>query len=164
MTDQPQPISPELSDRCIAGLPQEKPFLFVDRITGLTPGRVVTAEVSFAADHPVFDGHLPGYPLVPGVIVIEALAQAAGLVLIPEGALEEGGGAPQGDDGSRAKAFGYLAEVRRVRFKRAVLPGEVMRTECRLGRAFGTAASFEVTAWVGDEVAAEGEIVVGGMR
>ena len=161
MADEPTPIEVpvEMSARCIAALPQNKPFLFVDRMVTLLPGQEVHAEVSFAADHPVFDGHLPGYPLVPGVIVIEALAQACGLVLMPEEMLYEAqsGNAPE-------KGFGYLAEVRRVRFKRAVLPGEVLTLHCKLGRAFGTAASFDVAASVGDEPAAEGEIIVGGMK
>ena len=140
----------------IAALPQEKPFLFVDELIEHTPGESAVGTVTFAADHPVFDGHLPGYPIVPGVIVIEALAQLSGCVLAK----------PRADDGDggNGKGFGYLAEVRRVRFRRPVAPGELLRTRSRLGRKLGSAASFEVEADVDGDLVAEGEIVVGGMR
>ena len=141
-------------DPRIAALPQEKPFLFVDEIVALEPGQSVTGAVTFAADHPVFAGHLPNRPLVPGVILIEALAQVSGLALIEVG---PDGRAPAG-------VLGYLAEVKRVRFRRAVEPGERVLLHAHLGRRFKTAAIFEVEAVVGDEVAAEGEIVVGGMQ
>ena len=149
-------FDPALSAKMIAALPQAKPFLFVDRIVSRTYREDVVAEVTFPEGHPVFDGHLPDFPLVPGVIVTEALAQSCGLVLVPEAMLD--------GDQEPPKGFGVLAEVRRMRFKRAVLPGERMAMRCTLGRVFGTAAIFAVEATVEGELAASGEIIVGGMR
>ncbi len=129
-------------------LPQKKPFLFVDELTAAAPGESVAGAVVFPADHPVFENHLPGDPLVPGVILIEALAQLSGIALIPADRIEP--------------VRGYLGEVRRVRFRRKVRPGERVELRSRLLQRFGGAASFEVEARVGAEVAADGEIVVGG--
>lgn len=139
-------------DSVLAALPHERPFKFVDEIVEHTPGESAVGTVVFDADHPVFAGHLPNNPIVPGVIVIEALAQLSGCVLVR----------PGGDTGGRS--MGFLAEVRRVRFRRAVRPGERVRLVARLGRKLGSAASFSVEADVGGAAVAEGEIVVGGMR
>ena len=130
-------------------LPQGPAFRFVDAITARVPGELAEGEVVFAPGHRIFEGHLPGRPLVPGVIVIEALAQLSGVVL-----LEEGG---------EARAMGYLADVQRLRFRRVVEPGERLGLSSRLAMRLGTAAKFSVRAWVGEEEVASGSITVGGI-
>ena len=129
-------------------LPQKATALFVDEIHQLTPMECATGSVAFPHGHRVFENHLPGNPLVPGVMLIEALAQLSGLILIPPGQV--------------SPIRGYLGEVRRVRFRRKVVPGDRVTLRSRLLRAFGGAAAFKVEALVGDQVAAEGEIIVGG--
>jgi len=136
-------------DRYIDFLPQRPPFRFVDRVLAHEPGVRAVAERTFPAGDRVFENHLPGNPLVPGVILIEALAQTSGLVCIPE----EG-----------RPATGYLAEVRAVRFHRLIHPDETIRLTATLARAFGSVARFEVEAEVDGERAAAGELVLGGMR
>lgn len=133
----------------IEALPQKAPFLFVDTIESFEYADHARGTIVFPDGHPVFDNHLPNDPIVPGVILIEAMAQLSGIVMI----------AP----GSRA-ARGYLAEVRRIRFRRLCRPGERVVTHSRLERKLGSAASFEVHAEVDGEIAAEGVLVVGGME
>ena len=143
-------------DAILAALPQAHPFVFVDRIEALEPGVRAEGRVTFAADHPVFDGHLPGNPIVPGVILIEAMAQLCATVLIDRPDRGEPPAEP-------AKVMGYLAEVRRIRFRRPVRPGEEVSLHARLGPRFGSAASFEVSCDIAGDAVAQGEIVVGGM-
>ena len=137
-------------DRLIELLPQKKPFLFVDHVTAAVSGERATGTKTFPAGDRIFENHLPDEPLVPGVILIEALAQLCAVVLIPPA-----GGQP---------IHGYLAEVSRMRFRRLIHPDETIQLEAKLDRRMGTAARFDVCARVGDEVAAEGFITVGGMR
>jgi len=136
-------------DRYIALLPQKPPFLFVERLLELEPSVRARGTKTFPAGDRVFENHLPDEPLVPGVILIEALAQLSGLVLVP------------GDAGEPVR--GYLAGVSRMRFRRLIHPDEEIELESRLATRIGSAARFAVRARVGDEVAAEGEVTVGGM-
>lgn len=137
-------------DRLIELLPQKKPFLFLDHVTAAVSGERAAGTKTFPAGDRIFENHLPDEPLVPGVILIEALAQLCAVVLIPDT-----GGQP---------IHGYLAEVSRMRFRRLIHPDETIQLEAKLDRRMGTAARFDVCAKVGDEVAAEGFITVGGMR
>jgi 3-hydroxyacyl-[acyl-carrier-protein] dehydratase len=137
-------------DALIELLPQKLPFLFLDTIESHTPGSQAIATKTFPPGHRVFENHLPDEPLVPGVIVVEALAQLCGVALVPS------------DRGEPIR--GYLAEIGRMRFRRLVHPGETIRLTSSLERRMGSAARFDCLAEVGDEVVAEGRITVGGMR
>jgi 3-hydroxyacyl-[acyl-carrier-protein] dehydratase len=136
-------------DRLLDSLPQRPPALFVDHVLEHEHLRRVAGSVCFPPGHRVFSGHLPHEPLVPGVVLIEALAQLAGLALV-------------GAEGE--PVHGYLAEVGRVRFHRLVHPGEEVRLEARVDRAFGDYARFDVRALVGEELAAEGQVTVARRR
>jgi len=136
-------------DRLIDCLPQKPPFLFVDHLTALDHGVSAVGTVCFQSGHPIFENHLPGRPLVPGVILIEALAQLCGLALVPAA------GQP---------VVGLLAEVGRMRFRRLIQPDETIVLQVSLTRQIGSAARFDVRAEVDGELAAEGQITVGGMR
>ncbi len=135
-------------DRLIACLPQKPPSLYVDRILELLPGDRVRGEVTFPPGHRVFDNHLPDEPLVPGVILIEAMAQVAGLVLVPPESLRP--------------IRGYLGEVRHMRFRRRVGPGSTVAVEARLLQSFGNAHRFETEAIVDGNIVAAGQIVLAG--
>ena len=134
-------------DHLIDRLPHKPPALFVDEVFDCVPMQHVRGAVDFPEGHRVFENHLPGEPMVPGVILIEALTQVSGLILASAG---EGEGTIRG----------YLGEVRRIRFRRPVRPGERVSLAARLVQAFGRAAVFEVTASVNDAIVCEGEIVV----
>ncbi len=136
-------------DRLIDALAQEPPFRFVDHILSIERGRWVRGTVKFPEGHPIFQGHLPGEPLVPGVIVIEALAQLAGLALIER-------------EGEEVR--GYLAEVGRTRFHRLIHPGEEVLLEAEIDRTFGDFARFEVKASVAGEPAASGSVTLARKR
>lgn len=142
--------APHDPSRLLALLPQKGVALLLDRLESVEPGVSAIGWRTFSPGDRVFEGHLPGEPLVPGVAVIEALAQLSGCALVPAGF-----GQP---------ISGYLAEVSRLRFRRLVRPGEPIRLSSRLRLRLGSAARFEVEARVGEEVVAEGELTVGGMR
>ena len=105
----------------------------------------VQGTVRFEKGHRIFENHLPGEPLVPGVIIIEALAQIAGLVLIS-------------DEGEAVR--GYLGEVVRMRFRKTVGPDETILLHAQQLQLFGNVVRFEATAKVNGEVVAEGQIIL----
>jgi 3-hydroxymyristoyl/3-hydroxydecanoyl-(acyl carrier protein) dehydratase len=132
-------------DALIALLPQKPPFLFVDHVLAVEPLRQVTGTKTFPPGDPIFRNHLPGEPLVPGVIIIEALAQLAGLALVAE---------------DERPMRGYLGEVTRMRFHRPVHPGEEIRLHVEMEQAFGPFARFAARAAVGEDLVAEGALVL----
>ncbi|RMG11933.1 MAG: beta-hydroxyacyl-ACP dehydratase [Planctomycetota bacterium] len=139
------------SDALIDCLPQEPPFRFLDAVLRHDPPREAVATKTFPPGDPIFAGHLPGQPIVPGVIVLEAAAQLCALVLL------ESPPAP----GTRVG--GYLAGVARLRYFRRVGPGERITLRAALERKLGTAARFEVAAEVDGERVLRGQITVGGI-
>lgn len=124
-----------------AGLPHRAPFLFVEEVLECGAGRAVARKV-FAADDPVFQGHFPGNPLVPGVLLIEALAQTAGLALGQKRPL-------------------LLCAVSRMKFPAAARPGEELRLEAVLAAAGEGTWMFEVTARTVRGVVAAGAVTLG---
>ena len=132
-------------DSLIEFLPQKAPFLFVEHVLEVEPLQRAVGTICFPLGHRVFENHLPGEPLVPGVILIEALAQLSGITL----AASEG-----------QPLRGYLGEVTRMRFHRLIHPGEEIRLETQLERAFGAFAQFQVGASVQGEPAAEGAVIL----
>ena len=124
-----------------AVLPHRYPFLFVDRLVSLE-GDDFECVKNVTHDEPFFAGHFPQEPVMPGVLIVEALAQAAGVAL----AAREGG-APAG--------VGYLAGIEGARFRRKVVPGDVLRLTGRIVAFRRGLCKVEARALVGEEVAAE---------
>lgn len=132
-------------------LPHRPPFLFVDRVTVLEPGVRIVAERDLRAEEPHFTGHFPGAPMMPGVLVAEALAQTSGLLC----ALSLG----EGDrDVSEPPLF--LAKLD-LKFPATARPGETMVMEARLERAYGTLFRFQVEARSGERAVAKGTLMLG---
>jgi 3-hydroxyacyl-[acyl-carrier-protein] dehydratase len=125
------------------GLPHRAPFIFVDAVLELQPGESATCRKTFTPDEPFFRGHFPGDPIVPGVILVEALAQTAGLA---------GGG-----EGRRFR----LAAIRTMKFSEAARPAEEITLRARRLATVGSLWQFEVAAHVGARTVAEGIIVLG---
>ena len=130
------------SDPVALGLPHRAPFVFVDSVLELEPGERALCRKVFSADEPFFRGHFPGDPLVPGVILSEALAQTAGLAA-----------------GQPGKAF-RLSAIKGMKFLRAVRPLDVITLAARKTATVGTLWQFEVTARVGEAIVADGVVVL----
>lgn len=129
-------------------LPHREPFLFLDRIVSHDARRSVGL-VTFGAERDFFRGHFPGYPVVPGVILLEAMCQSAAAgVLIGQ------------REGQYAKTSEILlfAGADKVRFRRPVRPGETLETHTDVLRVGHGIGRFHVEGFVGGELAAEAEI------
>lgn len=125
-------------------LPHRYPFLLVDRVVELVPNESIRAIKNVTFNEPFFQGHFPGHPVMPGVLVIEAMAQAAGL-LTQLSTVEE--------DLVERPMF-YLVKVDKARFSRTVGPGDQLSLEVRLKRMRHRMGQYECTARVdGTEVA-----------
>ncbi len=123
------------------GLPHREPFLFVDRITSRVPGDEATGERVFLPEDPMFRGHFPGNPIVPGVILTEALAQIAGIA------------------GASGRGF-LLSAIRAMKFPSPARPGEKILLSARQTGRLGGLFQFAVRAEVDGRTVAEGQIVL----
>ena len=129
-------------------LPHRYPFLLVDRVVELERGKHIKAIKNVTINEPFFNGHFPARPVMPGVLMLEALAQAAGLL-----SFDMMGEAP-GDD----KVF-YFVGIDGARFKRPVEPGDQLILHAAIDRARAGIYRFNCKATVGDEVACEAAIM-----
>lgn len=126
-------------------LPHRYPFLLVDRITELVPGKLARGFKNVTINEEFFEGHFPGHAVMPGVLVCEAMAQVGGVLLL----------SMTGNEGKLA----YFGGMDKVRFRKPVLPGDVLVTEVELIATKGNIGKVRAVARVVDEVAAEGEFI-----
>ena len=126
-------------------LPHRDPFLMIDRLTDIRDGESAIGWKSVSASEPHFAGHFPGNPVMPGVLIVEALAQAGGALVVHT----------LGVDGARRQV--YFMTIDKARFRKPVRPGDVLRLEVRVQRHRGPVWRFEGKAFVGDDLAAEAE-------
>ncbi len=129
------------------GLPHRPPFVFVKKLLSAEAGHSAVCLTSFAADDPVFAGHFPGIPLVPGVILTEALAQTAGIAAASAYAKNE-------------QPLFLLSAIRGMKFLRAVRPGETVHLSAEKLAATDQLMQFAVKATVDDLTVAEGQLVL----
>jgi 3-hydroxyacyl-[acyl-carrier-protein] dehydratase len=130
-------------------LPHRYPFLLVDRVLELLPGESIRAVKNVTYNEPFFPGHFPGRPVMPGVMIIEALAQAAGILcfvttnVIPD----------------HNTQF-YFVGIDDARFRRPVVPGDQLLLTARLERSLKGIWRFSTAALVGDEEAAHADMML----
>jgi len=124
------------------GLPHREPFIFIDEVVTVDPGKSAVCSKTFGPDEPFFRGHFPGNPLVPGVILTEAAAQTAGI----------GAGRPG--------VVYHLSAIRQMKFLRQVPPGSVVEFTATKAAESGALLQFQVTARVNGDPVAEGIIIL----
>ncbi len=122
-------------------LPHRNPFLWVTRILECEPGAHIVAELDVDPALPIFEGHFPGQPVFPGVLVMEALAQAACCCIFAQPDAQVG--------------VGYLAGIDKARFRETVLPGDTVRLEAEIVQSNKRFVKADVRAYKGDKLAAE---------
>ena len=129
-------------------LPHRQPFLLIDRVIALDPDKSVVAIKNVTMNEPFFAGHFPERPVMPGVLIIEAMAQAAGVLAYKSVKAAPGIG-----------GLFYLAGVDNARFRRVVEPGDQLRLEITVLRHKLDIWKFEGKAYVGDELACSAELM-----
>jgi 3-hydroxyacyl-[acyl-carrier-protein] dehydratase len=125
-------------------LPHREPFLLLDEVVELEPGRRVVARREVRAEDPWFAGHFPQRPVMPGVLIVEAMAQAGAVAVLIE---EE----------NRGK-IAFFAGIDDCRFKRVVEPGDVLTLTCEIDTVRGPIGRGKATAHVDGELAARGTL------
>ncbi len=126
-------------------LPHRYPFLLVDRIVELEKGKRIVGIKNVTINEPFFQGHFPGHPVMPGVLIIEAMAQVGGVFAMVSDNI--------GDD-----KVTYFAGIDNARFRRPVVPGDVLRFELELEYCKRGLYGFSGKAFVGEALAAEADL------
>jgi len=129
-------------------LPHRYPFLLVDRVLELVPNQHIVALKNISMNEPQFPGHFPNHPVMPGVLMIEALAQTAGLLAFKSGGDEIG-----------PNSVVYFVGIDGARFKRPVVPGDQLRMEAKVLRVTRGIWKFAVKGTVEGQVACEAELM-----
>lgn len=124
-------------------IPHRYPILLVDRLIDIVPGQSAVGVKNVTINEPQFNGHFPGYPVMPGVLIVEAMAQTAALVVV---------------DFMGAEAEGkvvYFMTIDSARFRKPVIPGDTLYVHVEKVQSRGPVWKFKGTARVGDKVCAE---------
>ena len=133
----------------LKNLPQRYPILMIDRVKHCEMNKRIVALKNVSANEPYFQGHFPGRPIMPGVMILEAMAQAAGVLII------------SGDkDTDHHQNIYYYVGIDDARFKKPVIPGDQLEIDVKVERMLRGIGKFSCVARVGTEVAAEATILL----
>ena len=126
-------------------IPHRQPFLLIDRVEEIVEGEKVIATKNVSYNEPFFAGHFPQEPVMPGVLIVEAMAQAGAVAILSM-------------DEFKGKTA-YFGGIKNAKFKKKVVPGDVLRLEVSIEELKRNAGIGVGTAYVGDKVAAQAEII-----
>ena len=129
-------------------LPHRYPFLMIDRILEFEADKRIVGMKNVTINEPFFQGHFPGHPIMPGVLLLEAMAQTGGVMALMSLPAEE-----------VKKKVLYFMSIDKAKFRKPVTPGDQVRFELIMIRARGTIKSFKATATVDGAVVAEAEMM-----
>jgi 3-hydroxyacyl-[acyl-carrier-protein] dehydratase len=132
----------------LAHLPQRFPMLMIDRVKEFEPNKRIVAVKNVSANEPYFPGHFPHRPIMPGVLILEAMAQAAGVLVFRS----------RGTRPDQNSAYYYVG-IDNARFKKPVVPGDSLELEVRIERIVRGIGKFSCVARVGGETVAEATIL-----
>jgi len=132
----------------LENLPHRYPFLLIDRVTEFVPGEYLTGYKNVSINEPFFQGHFPYRPVMPGVLILESLAQAAGIFAFKTAQVK-----PSAD------SVFYLVGIDDVRFKQPVEPGDQLLLHIKLVRSMRDVWKFETEARVEDTIVASAQIM-----
>jgi 3-hydroxyacyl-[acyl-carrier-protein] dehydratase len=138
------PTAPFGRDTIASIIPHRDPFLLLDEVVELVPGTRVVARFAVRADAWWFPGHFPERPVMPGVLIVEAMAQTGAVAVLVE-------------EANRGK-IAFFAGIDDCRFKRVVEPGDVLTLTCEIDQVRGPIGRGKATAHVGDALAARGTL------
>lgn len=129
----------------MAILPHRYPFLLVDRVLSFEPGKKMVALKNVTISEPFFQGHFPGHPIMPGVLIIEAMAQVGGIL------------AYKSANGTEGQLV-YFLGIDKAKFRKPVLPGDQLRIEIEVLRQRPPYWKLKGMAYVGEQLVAEAEL------
>ena len=144
-------------DDILSILPHRPPFLFVDRIVEMLPDRRITGERELRPDEPHFAGHFPGTPIMPGVLVTDALAQTSGLLWGFSKIVRNNG------ERSGTPEIFFLAAAS-IKYTNPAYPGELLRLSARAERSFDRLHHYSVEAVCGRKIIAKGTLTLAMME
>ena len=126
-------------------IPHRYPFLLVDKIEEVEPGKRAVGTKNVTVNEPFFQGHFPEFPVMPGVLIIEAMAQVGAVAVL---SMSEFAG-----------KMALFAGIEKAKFRRQVVPGDILRMEVEMTKLRGSIGKAKAVARVGDGVAAEAELM-----
>ena len=128
-------------------LPHRYPFLLIDRIIDVKKGKEITAQKNVSNNEPFFQGHFPGYPVFPGVLLLEAMAQATAILDV------------QSNNRDMSKHLYYFVGIDNARFKKQVVPGDIVLINAKLIQSKSEVHKFSAECKVDDEIVCKADLI-----
>ena len=128
-------------------LPHRYPFLLIDKIIDVKKGKEITAQKNVSNNEPFFQGHFPGYPVFPGVLLLEAMAQATAILDV------------QSNNRDMTKHLYYFVGIDNARFKKQVVPGDIVLINAKLIQSKSEVHKFTAECKVDDEIVCKADLI-----
>ena len=128
-------------------LPHRYPFLLIDKIIDVKKGKEITAQKNVSNNEPFFQGHFPGYPVFPGVLLLEAMAQATAILDV------------QSNNRDMTKQLYYFVGIDNARFKKQVVPGDIIIINAKLIQSKSEVHKFSADCQVDDEIVCKADLI-----